>query len=421
MLASDLETRVKPELLALMLQRTFWRTYQAKILENMFPSPVDKVYTVIKEYHVSSDDDLDPNKLWELIKIRWPTMTDAKKLDVKEIVDDIRVLPPWTEEFAVRLLTEVWKKEVFRQLVEQGVRGSQGLLDDLESVRAIVADHGEGFVPRNQFAENNMGIDELMEHSKDQKSWDFIPAPLARRLGPAHGGHFVMLMARPDCGKTAWLISQVCGPGGWAEQGATVDWYMNEEPIERTRWRCLSANSGLTKEQMLAEPAKVREQWAKVEKGVRTIEIPAGTSVEHIRLRTEERKPDVLIIDQLDKLSVRSPTSGGFKSDTDRIRELYIQYREIAKATGALVLGVCQASNSAEGKRMVTYDMAENSKTGKASECDVFLAIGKNPIAEDVVVQDWTRFITVSKNKLDSGFKGMVSCKLKPEVSRYVL
>jgi len=254
---------------------------------------------------------------------------------------------------------------------------------------------------------------------QNAKRWCFNLKSLHDKVGALSPGHFFQFMGRPDAGKTAFIISCVAGPGGWADQGAVVDWYVNEEPVKRTRWRCMSAYSGMTKEQLMKDVTSAKSIWGKIKQNVRTIDIPFGTPVEQIAYRTRDRKPDIVIVDQLDKLGVR-PLAGNFAGETERIRLLYIKFREIAKTYNALTVGVCQASAEAEGKRVVTYDMAENSKTGKAAECDLFGAVGRNPLSDNMVEEDYHRWITISKSKLDSGWKGSIGCMMEPTLSRYV-
>lgn len=223
-----------------------------------------------------------------------------------------------------------------------------------------------------------------------------------------------------NCGKTALMTTFMCAPGGWAEQGALIDYYGNEEAIKRTRWRCISAYTGLTKDQLMKDPEAATAVWDKISQNVRTFEIPFGTPIEQIIARTKVRKPNIVIVDQLDKMSVQSLTAGGFQNEQDRTRLLRIKYRDMGKTTDSLVIGVGQASADAEGQRIVTYAMGENSKTGKGAECDVFLGIGMSPLKDNIMEVDYTRYITVSKNKLDMSWKGTFTCKLEPMISRYV-
>lgn len=411
--------QMKPELLALLLNKDFWNKYKQKIIKGMFPAPLDKLYATIQSFHDTYSESLDKDKLWELIKIDHPTLTERQRIDLYELVDRIKDCKSWTDEFAATVLTAVWKQEVFRQITEIGLKGSQGSIQTLDSLKDIVERHGSTFIPKDNFVENSMDLDALIEADKGVPSWAFNLATLQDKIGGMGAGHFLQIMARPDCGKTGSLLSFVAGPKGWAEQGAKVDYYGNEEPIKRTRWRMLSSYTGLTKDKLIQQKDIASGIWGRISSNVRTFDIPFGTPIEQVALRTRDRKPDIVIVDQLDKCSVQ-PIAGNFVNDTERLRMLYIKFREIAKQYNCLVIGVCQASADAEGQRIVTYDMAENSKTGKAAECDVFLGIGRSPLTMEMQEEDYTRWITISKNKLDTSWKGTITCKLIPQLSRLV-
>ena len=123
-------------------------------------------------------------------------------------------------------------------------------------------------------------------------------------------------------------------------------------------------------------------------------------------------KPDILIIDQLDKLNV----SGTFARTDEKLREIYLKFREICKRHDVFGIGISQASADAENKTNVTYAMMENSKTGKAAEADLIIGIGKSDITDN---QRYSRrYLTISKNKL-TGFHGNIVCNLETATSRY--
>lgn len=410
--------QIKPELLSLILKKSFWKANKNKVIKEMFEPPLDKLYKSIEAFHEQYQEDLDKDKLWEIIKVDHPTLTLAQKMDIKTVLDGVRDLGTWSEEFGNKILTAVWKEQVFTMVAKYGIDGAQGKIKDLEGLKEILDKHGSDFIPKDSFMECSSGIDELIEQESTGTKWGFQLKSLHDKLGGMSAGHFLQLMARPDCGKTAFLVSCVAAPGGWADQGAVIDWYANEEPVKRTRWRCISAFTGLTKDKLIEHKDEATLLWEKLRSKVRTIEIPFGTPVERIAARTRDRKPDIVIVDQLDKLGVR-PLAGEFAGETDRIRLLYIKFREIAKQHNCLVVGVCQASADAEGHTIVTYDMAENSKTGKAAECDVFLGIGRRALKDGMLEEDYTRWITCSKNKLDTGWKGVITSKLQPTISRF--
>ena len=91
----------------------------------------------------------------------------------------------------------------------------------------------------------------------------------------------------------------------------------------------------------------------------------------------------------------------------------------MAKRHNIALIVLSQASADAEGRTRLDFSMMEASKTGKASEADLIIGIGKHSSQDDDEPNN-TRFLNISKNKL-SGFHGVIACNIEPEVSRYVV
>lgn len=414
---------MKPELLALLLKKDFWDKYGNLVEREMFSDHSLLLYDSVVSYHEKYTDDLDREKLWEVIKTENPTLTSANKSLIYQLVDDIKEASDWTEDFARDILNDVWRRHTFAKIAEIGIQGSQGKVTSLDAIQDLLEKSAGGFIQHDNITECDLDIDELLELDANTKSWAFNIPALHEAAGTMYGGLFLQVMARPDAGKTAFIINMVAGPDGWAKQGAQIDWYGNEEPIKRTRWRAMSSYSGMIKERLIENKEAARAAWADVKDNIHMFDIPDGTPVELIHQRTKERKPDIVIVDQLDKLSVTGDVKE-FSNEAARLRRLYTKFRAIGKEQETLQVGVCQASADAEGSRIVTYDQAENSKTGKAAECDLFLGLGKEPMrSEDLMYGDveesTKRYITASKNKLDSGWKGTVTVELIPALARY--
>ena len=129
-----------------------------------------------------------------------------------------------------------------------------------------------------------------------------------------------------------------------------------------------------------------------------------GTDISEIQSYCDLNKPDIIFVDQLDKIKVR----GNFNRGDERLKELYSSAREIAKRNECLVWAVSQAGADAEGKQIISYDMLDGSKTGKAGEGDIIIGIGRNNGDYDL---DPTRFLTISKNKVN-GVHSTVTCEM---------
>jgi archaellum biogenesis ATPase FlaH len=199
---------------------------------------------------------------------------------------------------------------------------------------------------------------------------------------------------------------------GFCDQGASVLYLGNEEETSRTMLRSVQSASGMTREQITDDPKTANKRFELARDNLEMKDV-VDWDLDRIDAYCRKMKPDVLVIDQVDKVGV----SGSYNATHERFRELYRRIRELAKRHKCALIGVSQASNDAEGKTRVTFAMAEGSKTGKAAEADVILGIGKHSSGDDDEV-DNTRFLTISKNKL-SGFHGTITTILEPEIGRY--
>jgi replicative DNA helicase len=125
----------------------------------------------------------------------------------------------------------------------------------------------------------------------------------------------------------------------------------------------------------------------------------------------KKHNPEILVIDQLDKVSAK----GNFARTDEKLRAIYMGAREIAKRNNCCVIAVSQASADAHGQTMLSFDMMENSKTGKAAEADLIIGIGQQNIVDSEAT---LRTLCVSKNKI-TGWHGRIDCVINPFLSRY--
>jgi replicative DNA helicase len=107
--------------------------------------------------------------------------------------------------------------------------------------------------------------------------------------------------------------------------------------------------------------------------------------------------------------------TGNFTRTDEKLRAVYTGAREIAKRHECCVIAISQASADAHGKTRISFDMMENSKTGKAAEADLIIGIGKHGTLDSL---DTTRVMCISKNKI-SGYHGEITCNIEPQLSRY--
>jgi len=274
----------------------------------------------------------------------------------------------------------------------------------------LLIDESSG-VNKEEYENVTDDINLLIDALKDNTKWKFNLSELRDRVNGIGDGNFLIVFARPESGKTAFWVNMVAGQGGFASQGAKVCALINEEPAIRTQMRLVSAHTGMTFAEIRQNPVRAGELWSQIKTNMRILDT-IDWSLDKIDSYVAKEKPDILIIDQLDKVHIAET----FARTDEKLRAIYIGAREIAKRRSCALVGISQASADASGKMDLTFDMMENSKTGKAAEADIIIGVGfRNQLDID---QD-VRSIAVSKNKI-TGYHGKMTCKIIPELSRYI-
>jgi hypothetical protein len=242
---------------------------------------------------------------------------------------------------------------------------------------------------------------------------------LNKMLGPLRKGDFGFVFARPESGKTTFLASEITF---FAEQlneeDGPIIWFNNEEQGEKVVIRCYQASLGITTQHLFTKINEFKQEYVSNTHGQLKIYDSASLTKQEVERVCKKYNPSIIIFDQIDKIK-------GFGSDRDRhdleLKIIYQWARELAKTYGP-VIGVCQAGGTAEGKKWLTMDDVDSSKTSKQGEADWILGIGKSNNAG----MESIRHLNLSKNKL-FGDKdtipelrhGMRDVLIKPEIARY--
>ena len=174
--------------------------------------------------------------------------------------------------------------------------------------------------------------------------------------------------------------------------------------------RAISCYTGMTREEIIQEKDIAKRVWSEIKDNVSMFDT-VDWSMEDIDSHCEKHKPDIIVIDQLDKINV----TGTFARTDEKLRKIYTNIREIAKRRDCAVIAISQASAEADNRNSISFSQMENSKTGKAAEADLIIGIGRNVITDPA---DRTRTLCVSKNKIN-GYHGEPHCIIRKEISRY--
>ena len=380
-------------------------------MRSMFPSELADLYDTIVDGHDKYDRNLTVVEVRELFRVNNPTATRAKRELLAEILDDISAYAPIGEDIAQDVLTKMWQQEVGRRIADMGLAMMEGNPEKIHEIKELIERSEDGFVPEDEDdAPISTDLDELLEYDSLANCWEFNIPSLSRAVRGGRAGEFMIAFARPEVGKTAFYVSLAVAPNWFCAQGADVHIITNEEPAKRTMIRAMSAYTGFSKEQLYMHREQAKQKFTEIQANI-IMRDKVDASVEWLNKYCERHKPDIVIIDQLDKLDVM----GTFARTDEKLRQIYLKFREVCKRHDVFGIGISQASADAENRTNVTYAMMENSKTGKAAEADLIIGIGKQDITDH---NDTRRYLTISKNKL-TGFHGNIVCNLETDTSRY--
>ena len=400
------------ELIKTLLNHEAYQSSQAKLRQSIFSEDGADLYVLLKDAHEKYEADLKPEDLYSIWLSKNPVATTSEINEFRDNIDDLKRAEAITPEVAGDVIESLWRREIGRDIANIGINMSEGDTSALLKLQSLIEKISGSYMPDEFGDPTTDNIYELLAETSDDNRWKFNIETLARHvygIGPAEFG---IVFARPETGKSAFLISMIAGPGGFCQQGAKVLYLGNEERTTRTKLRAIQACSGMTREQITENPDLAMSKYQAIRDRLIMKDVQEW-DLDTINAYCEKIKPDAVFIDQADKVTI----SGQYNSSHERLRELYRSLRELAKRHDCALIGVSQASAEAEGKTRVDFSMLEGSKTGKAAEADLIIGIGKASSGDDNE-PDNRRFINVSKNKL-SGFHGYVIAMIEPEVSRY--
>ena len=382
---------------------------------SLFEDEYRDLYDVIVAAQEKYATDMTLQEVFGLWKDNNPIATRAEVDCVVEIINEIQNVPEMNPDILNDLVKSMWRMDMGKKIANIGIEISEGNETAMERLTTLIDRVKDGFTPTEFGEETTKDIHELLALTSDDNRWRFNIPTLSRHVYGIGAGEFGVVFATPETGKSAFVVSLAAGPDGFCSQGAKVLYLGNEEETRRTMLRAMTSWSGMTREEVAINPRKALDKFAVIDPLISMMDTQEW-DLSMMDAYIDHVKPDVVVIDQGDKVHVK----GSFNASHERLRELYRRFRELAKRHQCAVLVVSQASAEAKGRtRLSPFDM-EGSKIGKSGECDLIIGIGKHEAGdvEDSEI-DTARYLTVSKNKL-SGWHGTIICNIEPKVSRYV-
>jgi hypothetical protein len=399
-----------------LMDKEFYDNHRgAKCPDRLFGTDNRKIKKAIDNAMDKYGRSVVPEEIEALFLSDNPTMTTAQKQSFQHLFSQIKKEHPLGSDVAQEVLSKLFQSVVGTDIAELGFEYVNGTQASLESLRKLLEQYNDNFLPDLNVEWDDMDIDTLLAKNDLEARWTFNIPTLGRQVEGINAGHLIEIGARPNTGKTSFHASLIASPQGLASQGANCIILCNEEGSHRVGARYLTAATGMTMRQIKNNPAKARDLYSPVKERIK-IKDATGRDMSWVESVCKTYKPDVVLLDMGDKFARQA----GFARPDEALKANAIHARMIAKQYNCAMFYMSQLSAEAEGKVLLNQSMMEGSRTGKAAEADLMLLIAKNPMRQedDPNIEDLQRHINVVKNKL-SGWHGVVTCELDYRTGRY--
>lgn len=404
------------QILKALLRNSFYVENKNRLGERLFGEDYQELYAVLAEAHKKYGHDITTDELSALWKVKNPVATRAETNTIDDLLQDIEQAKEPSHDVLKDLIGHLWRREIGRQIANLGLEMSEGNDEAMARLQRLVDENLESYLPDDFGLPTTTDLEQLLAITGDEARFKFNLPTLSRHIYGIGPAEFGIVFATPETGKTAFLVSLMAGPEGFAAQGAKTIYLGNEEATRRTMLRAYQAYTGMDRDEIALDPFRAKQKFREIEENLIMQDIQEW-DLSKIESYIIKEGADVVIIDQADKVQI----GGQFNAGHERLRALYNHLRELAKKCECAIIGVSQASAEASNKSRLDYTMMEGSKIGKAAEADLIIGIGRLDSGSiENSEPDHTRYITVSKNKL-SGWHGTVICSIEPKVSRYVV
>ena len=401
---------IEKQMIRLMLNKKFYTQHKGMLSPTVFSGDISSLYDTIQKAHDKYEEDIKVDELYSLhTAIFNPALTRAAKEKFSELVEDIKEVQEPSKEIAKDIMRILSDRDLAQRIAVESTEIFNGKEANFSEIVSMINKHKNN-IDEEKTPAVTSNVSEVLDLLDVTTKWKFNIPVLKENVGGIGGGNLMIAFARPETGKTAFWVSLCTGPNGFAEQGAKIHAFINEEPAIRTQMRAISCYTGMTRDEIISDKEMANRSWSEIKDNISMFDT-VDWSMEDIDAHCEKHKPDIIVIDQLDKVNVK----GTYARTDEKLRQIYTSVREIAKRRDCAVIAISQASADAHNRNSISFDQMENSKTGKAAEADLIIGIGRNANSD---LENKIRTLCISKNKIN-GYHGEPVCTIRRSISRY--
>ena len=402
-------------LIRTMLDKEFYDNHKGiRCPDKIFSKDARKIKQTLDYAMETYEKSLTPTELEALFFVNNTSMTTANKQIFGELFHKVAREKPLSQDIATDVLSKMFQQVVGEEIANIGFDYVNGSRTGLEPLRNILSDYEDNFLPKLTVDWDDTSLDTILKLNDLQSKWKFNIPSLAREVEGVSPGHFVIIGARPNTGKTSFHASTLAAPDGFVHQGAKCMVLCNEESYERVAARYLSAATSMSMDEIKTNMAVAAMRYDKVDKNI-FVKDSTGKDMSWVEAIVKAYEPDIVVLDMGDKFAMGK----GERTDLF-LKEAAIHARNIAKAHQCVIMWMSQLSADAEGLIEPDQSMLEGSKTGKAAEADLIIMVSKNKRVEGDDDAETQRHLKIAKNKLKGGSHARVTCQLDGDRSQYL-
>lgn len=395
-------TSIDKQILGFCLSNDFFSRSMNVLGRDMFQREMRDIFDTLTYHHTTYNNDITVGELAVLFNDKYPAMPDSARNGVQELIHQLNAGTPDNVELHMELVNNFWLRDRARIIGEKAIEIFTGESEEFGELKRMIESVEDGRISdKTTYEVENSSLDELLDEQSGESDFPFEFDLIAEEIQGLDRGNLGIIFARPEVGKTTFCCFLAAS---YVRAGNKVVYFSNEEPAKKIKLRLIQSYFEVTREELNNNRDKYVPLYEEKVAPFFTIMSSVGTSVEEINEYAKLNKPDVMFCDQLDKFRI----SGEYNRGDEKLKEIYVNGREIAKRNNLLFWAVSQASNDAHDRQFIDYAMMDNSKTGKAGEADIIIGIGKTGSSE---IENTVRHICISKNKIN-GWHGMINAQI---------
>lgn len=256
------------------------------------------------------------------------------------------------------------------------------------------------------------GISELLASEVRVPGLNWRLRILNETIGPLRRGTLGHIFARPESGKSSFLISEVGGMLGQLQGDEIILGVFNEDKGRRMKLRLYESVLGMSEADINQTPSEVIEQEFDRLGGNRfMVYYNPGATIEEIQAFLDTLPIRLVVVDIADHVQFRDKPSAKYEF----LEELYRRYRILAGNYNVDFITTGQADAACAGHKILHLENMNNSKVGKQGALDYAIGIGST---HDPADQD-LRWLSIVKNKLTSESGGPYTVRFDKATGRY--